>query len=116
MLAFLSVSINSIAAQSTGNVVFAVLYDCKIMMSVDWFSYSFINVDFFFIPPFQISQQSAYWSIWSGMFSPSELLHTQNCLMCLMNMYYISMKTQIFIYVFSHSCKLEREKTIFLKV
>lgn len=48
MLAFLSVSINSIAAQSTGNVVFAVLYDCKIMMSVDWFSYSFINVDFFF--------------------------------------------------------------------
>lgn len=68
MLAFLCASINSIATQSTGNVVLAVLYDCKIMMAVDWFSYYFINVDFFFfIPAFQISQKSACWSVWSGI-------------------------------------------------
>lgn len=47
MLAFLCVSINNIATQSTGNVVLAVFYDCKDMIAVVWFSYCFINVDFF---------------------------------------------------------------------
>lgn len=48
MLAFLCVSINNTATQSTGNVVLAVLYDCKDTIAVVWFSYYFINVDFFF--------------------------------------------------------------------
>lgn len=89
MLAFLCASINSIATQSTGNVVLAVLYDCKIMMAVDWFSYCFINVDFFFsflLFKFLRSQPAGQFGLES---SPSELLHTQNCLTCLINMYYI---------------------------
>lgn len=101
MLAFLCVSINNTATQSTGNVVLAVLYDCKDTIAVVWFSYYFINVDFFFIPAFQISQKPVYWKIWSGKFSPSELMHTQNCLTYLMNSCYIYTHTHTHI----HICK-----------
>lgn len=45
MLAFLCVSINSIASQSTGNIALAALYDCKIMIAIVCFSYYFFDVD-----------------------------------------------------------------------
>lgn len=48
MLVFLCVSINNVTTQSIGNVVLAVLCDCKDMFADVWLSYYFINVDFFF--------------------------------------------------------------------
>lgn len=70
VLAFLCVSLNSTATQSTGNVVLAVLYDCKIMIAVVWFSHYFINVDFFFIPAFQIFRSQP-----TGQFGLECLVH-----------------------------------------
>lgn len=52
MLVFLCVSINNVTTQSIGNVVLAVLCDCKDMFADVWLSYYFINVDFFFFCSF----------------------------------------------------------------
>lgn len=48
MLAFLCVSINSIATQSIANVVLAALYDCNIMIAVSGFLIILLMLIFFF--------------------------------------------------------------------